>query len=197
MWLANMGCIEIHPWLSRLGSIDNPDFAIFDLDPADGASWRQVRDVAFLLRMALNGLGLESYPKVSGATGLHIYVPLDPVHSYREVRGFVETVGRIALTANPDDVTLEWDIPKRTGKVFIDHNQNVGGKTIASVYSVRPYPGAPVSTPVLWDELEGLPGPNAFTIATIWDRLTKFGDLFSPVLQGGQTLHAALEALGR
>ncbi len=196
MWLANMGCIEIHPWLSRLPSIENPDFAIFDLDPAEGATWRQVRDVASLLRMALGGLGLDTYPKVSGATGLHIYVPLDPVHTYKEVRGFVETVGRLALTANPDDVTLEWDIPRRAGKVFIDHNQNVGGKTIASVYSVRPFPGAPVSTPVLWDELESLSGPNAFSIATIWDRLAKYGDLFAPVLRGGQTLHGAMEALG-
>ncbi len=196
MWLANMGCIEIHPWLSRMDSLESPDFAIFDLDPAEGATWRQVKDVAFLLRMALQALGLESYPKVSGATGLHIYVPLDPVHSYRQVRGFVETVGRLALTANPDDVTLEWDIPRREGKVFIDHNQNVGGKTIASVYSVRPFPGAPVSTPVLWDELEGLPGPDAFTIATIWERLAKFGDLFAPVLRGGQVLTGAIEALG-
>ncbi len=196
MWLANMGCIEIHPWLSRMGSLEHPDFAIFDLDPADGATWRQVRDVGLLLRMALGGLGLESYPKVSGATGMHIYVPLDPVHTYREVRGFVETVGRLALAANPDDVTLEWDIPRREGKVFIDHNQNVGGKTIASVYSVRPFAGAPVSTPVLWDELEDLPGPDAFTMATVWERLSRYGDLFAPVLRGGQTLHGAFEALG-
>ena len=91
---------------------------------------------------------------------------------------------------------MEWDIPRRAGKVFIDHNQNVGGKTIASVYSVRPLPGAPVSTPVLWEELEDLPGPGAFTIATIWERLRSHGDLFAPVLRGGQRLDAAEEALG-
>ena len=86
---------------------------------------------------------------------------------------------------------MTWDIAKRGPKVFIDHNQNVGGKTIASVYSARPFPGAPVSTPVLWDELDGLPGPNAFTIDTIWSRLSRYGDLFAPVLRGGQTLDAA------
>ncbi len=196
LWLANMGCIEIHPWLSRRDTLDTPDFAIFDLDPAEGATWRQVRDVAGILRQAIGALGLVGYPKLSGATGLHIYVPLDPVHTYRRVRRFVEAVGRLALAADPADVTMEWDIPRRTGKVFIDHNQNVGGKTIASVYSVRPLPGAPVSTPVLWEELEDLPGPGAFTIATIWERLRSHGDLFAPVLRGGQRLDAAEEALG-
>ena len=90
---------------------------------------------------------------------------------------------------------MEWDIPKRTGKVFIDHNQNVGGKTIASVYSVRPRPGAPVSTPLLWDEV-GEVDPARFTIATLWDRIARHGDLFAPVLRGGQTLDAAEKALG-
>lgn len=196
LWLANMGCVEIHPWLSRHESLECPDFAVFDLDPADGATWRQVRDVAGILRQALDALGLVGYPKVSGATGLHVYVPLDPVHSYRRVRRFVESVGRLALAADPDDVTMEWEIPAREGRVFIDHNQNVGGKTIASVYSVRPLPGAPVSTPLLWDELESLPGPGAFTIATIWERLRSHGDLFAPVLRGGQRLDAAEDALG-
>lgn len=195
MWLANMACIEIHPWLSRVDNIENPDFAVFDLDPADGVAWEQVVDVAGVIKVALDRLGLRSYPKTSGATGLHVYVPLEPVHDYARVRGFVERVGRLLVAADPGEVTMEWDIPKRSGKVFIDHNQNVGGKTIASVYSVRPRPGAPVSTPLLWPEVgEALPGD--FTIATIWDRLQRFGDLFAPVLKGGQTLDAAEAALG-
>jgi bifunctional non-homologous end joining protein LigD len=99
------------------------------------------------------------------------------------------------MAADPDGVTMDWDIPKRAGKVFIDHNQNVGGKTIASVYSVRPRPGAPVSTPLLWDEV-GTARPDDFTIATVWDRLQRYGDLFAPVLKGGQTLEAAESALG-
>ncbi len=195
MWLANMGCIEIHPWLSRIDNLDHPDFAVFDLDPAEGVTWGQVVDTATVLRTALDGLGLESYPKTSGATGLHVYVPLEPVHDYGRVRRFVEHVGRLLVAADPDGVTMEWDIPKRAGKVFIDHNQNVAGKTIASVYSVRPRPGAPVSTPLLWGEVLEV-HPDDFTIATLWDRLQRFGDLFAPVLKGGQTLDVAESALG-
>ena len=195
MWLANMGCVEIHPWLSRVTSIENPDFAIFDLDPAEGATWSQVVEVAKLIKVALDQMGLTGYPKTSGATGLHIYVPLDPIYEYARVRRFVESLGRLLVAANPDEITMEWDIPKRAGKVFIDHNQNVGGKTIASVYSVRPRPGAPVSAPFLWSELETV-RPDDFTIATIWDRLQRAGDLFAPVLGGGQQLGAAETALG-
>jgi bifunctional non-homologous end joining protein LigD len=195
MWLASIGCIEIHPWLNQLDHEGKPDFAIFDLDPAEGATWEQVVAVAKLLKIALDGLGLAGYPKLSGATGIHIYVPIDPIYEYRRVRKFVETVGRLLLAANPDDITMEWDIPKRGPKVFIDHNQNVGGKTIASVYSVRPRPGAPVSTPILWEEV-GTVHPGDFTIATIWERLQRYGDLFAPVLQGGQRLEDAEERLG-
>lgn len=194
MWIANLGAIEIHPWLSRIVTAAEPDFAIFDLDPAEGAQWDQVVTVAEVIRVALERLGLAGYPKTSGATGLHIYVPLDPVHPYERVRKFVETVGRLVVGADPTLATMEWDIPKRKGKVFIDHNQNVGGKTIASVYSVRPRPGAPVSTPILWEEV-GSVDPADYTIATIWDRVARHGDLFAPVLRGGQTLDRAEAAL--
>ncbi len=195
MWIANLGAIEIHPWLSRVLTPDRPDFAIFDLDPADGATWDQVVMVANLVNVALERLGLAGYLKTSGATGLHIYVPIEPDHEYRRVRRFVEAIGRLIIGADPDLATMEWDIPKRAGKVFIDHNQNVGGKTIASVYSVRPRPGAPVSTPLLWSEVETV-DPAEFTIATVWDRLARHGDLFAPVLRGGQRLDRAEEALG-
>ena len=195
MWFANMGCIEIHPWLSKVQSVDRPSFAIFDLDPAEGATWEQVVEVAGLVKTALDGMGLAGYLKTSGATGLHVYVPLEPLYDYGRVRRFVEVIGRLLVKANPGDITMEWDIARRRGKVFIDHNQNVGGKTIASVYSVRPRPGAPVSTPILWDELEEVK-PDDFTISTIWSRLRRFGDLFAPVLAGGQTLDAAEKAVG-
>jgi bifunctional non-homologous end joining protein LigD len=195
MWFANMGCIEIHPWLSRVGTVDRPDFAIFDLDPAAGTGWDQVVDTARHIHVALDSLGLRGYPKTSGATGVHIYVPLEPTHSYARVRRFVETVGRLIVAADPTNVTMEWDIPARAGKVFIDHNQNVGGKTIASVYAVRPFPGAPVSTPLSWKELEEVT-PDMFTIATIWRRIADVGDRFAPVLAGGQTLDDAEQALG-
>jgi bifunctional non-homologous end joining protein LigD len=195
LWIVNTGAIEIHPWLSRAVTSDTPDAAVFDLDPAEGASWEQVALVAELIQVALARLGLTGYPKTSGATGLHVYVPLEPVHSYDRVRRFVETVGRMITAADPTAATMEWDIPKRAGKVFIDHNQNVGGKTIASVYSVRPRPGAPVSTPVLWEEVASV-DPAEFTIRTLWDRLRVRGDLFAPVLRGGQRLDGAERALG-
>ncbi len=195
LWIVNLGCIEIHPWLSRVHSPDRPDFAIFDLDPAAGASWEQVVDAALHVNVVLERLGLAAYPKTSGATGLHLYLPIESAYPYRRVRRFVETVGRLVAAADPDNVTMEWDIPRRAGKVFIDHNQNVAGKTIASVYSVRPRSGAPVSMPVRWDELDAVE-PNDFTIASLWDRLQRFGDLFAPVLEGGQRLEAAEEALG-
>jgi bifunctional non-homologous end joining protein LigD len=195
MWIANLGAIEIHPWLSRVGTADRPDFAVFDLDPAEGATWDQVVTTAGMVRVAIERLGLAGYPKTSGSTGLHVYVPLEPVHPYARVRRFVEAVGRLIVATDPSLATMEWDIPKRSGRVFIDHNQNVAGKTIASVYSVRPRQGAPVSTPLLWDEVEEL-DPASLTIGTIWDRIRGHGDLFAPVLRGGQTLDAAEAVLG-
>ncbi len=195
MWLASMGCIEIHPWLSRLPTLEYPDFAVFDLDPAEGATWEQVGTVAQLLRVALDQIDLTGYVKTSGATGLHVYVPLDPIYPYARVRRFVEAVGRLMVAASPDDVTMEWDIPRRKGKVFVDHNQNVGGKTIASVYSVRPTPTATVSTPIDWGEV-GVVRPEDFDIRTIWDRLARHGDLFAPVLGGGQRLERAETLVG-
>ncbi|MFQ5554926.1 MAG: non-homologous end-joining DNA ligase [Acidimicrobiia bacterium] len=195
VWLANLGCIEAHPWLSRTVHPDMPDFAVFDLDPQEGCTWEQVRYVAGLVNVLLERLGLAGYPKTSGASGIHVYVPLEPVHTYRRVRAFVEAIGRMIAAADPDTATMEWDIPKRGARVFIDHNQNVAGKTIASVYSVRPVDGARVSTPFLWPEL-GEVTPDLCDVRSIWHRLRQFGDLFAPALLGGQRLEGAERALG-
>lgn len=195
MWFANMGCIEVHPFHSTKTTLEHPSYAIFDFDPAEGSSWDQVVAAAGLLEVALGQLGLDGYPKLSGSKGLHVYVPLDPVHDYPRVRRFVGEVGEYLAAANPDDVTMEWDKPKRKGKVFIDHNRNASGQTVASVYSVRPLPGAPVSVPLKWDELGNVRNGD-YTIANIWDRLQRFGDLFAPAARGGQTLDDAEEALG-
>jgi len=195
IWVANMACIEMHPWLSRAERHDSPDFAVFDLDPQEGATWEQVTYTAGLVKVILDKLQLDSYAKTSGATGLHIYVPIDPIYDYMRVRRFVEEVGKLIVVADPEVVTMTWDIARRGPRIFIDHNQNVGGKTIASVYSVRPRPGAPVSTPILWDELDTV-RPDDFTIATIWPRLRQYGDLFAPVLRGGQQLEPAEALLG-
>ncbi|MGH8929007.1 MAG: non-homologous end-joining DNA ligase, partial [Acidimicrobiia bacterium] len=195
MWFANMGCIEFHPFHSRAGELDRPDLAIFDLDPAEGSTWEQVVAGGKLLRVALERLGLTGHPKLSGSKGLHVYVPIEPRHPHSRVRAFVEAVGRVMVGANPDDLTMEWDIPKRKGRVFVDHNRNAFGQTIASVYSVRPLPGAPVSVPITWDELDTMQNGD-ITIANLWERLTRFGDLWAPVAQGSQRIEDAETALG-
>lgn len=195
MWFANMGCIEVHPFHSRVDAPDMPSYAIFDFDPAEESTWDQVVAGGKLLNVALNQIGLVGYPKLSGSKGLHVYVPLDPVHDYVRVRRFVGEVGEFLAAANPDDFTMEWDKPKRKGKVFIDHNRNASGQTVASVYSVRPRPGAPVSAPLTWDEVETMKNGD-ITIANLWDRLQRYGDLFAPVASGGQTLDEAEAALG-
>jgi bifunctional non-homologous end joining protein LigD len=195
MWFANMGCVEFHPFHSTIDDLDKPTYAIFDFDPAEGSTWDQVNSAAKLLEVALGQLGLVGYPKLSGSRGLHVYVPLDPVHSHSRVRRFVGEVGEYLAAANPADITMEWDKPKRKGKVFVDHNRNASGQTVASVYSVRPRPGAPVAAPLTWDEV-GTVANGDLTIVNIWDRLQRYGDLFSPVLRGGQTLDTAEAALG-
>ena len=195
MWFANMGCIEIHPFHSTVSDLDSPTYAIFDFDPAEGSTWDQVTAGARLLQVALVQLGLNGYPKLSGARGLHVYVPLDPVHSYSRVRRFVGEVGQYLAAANPGDITMEWDKPKRKGKVFVDHNRNASGQTVASVYSVRPRPGAPVAVPLTWDEV-GRVSNGDYTMLNVWDRLQRHGDLFAPVARGGQTLDTAEAALG-
>jgi DNA primase len=117
------------------------------------------------------------------------------VHSHSRVRRFVGEVGEYLATANPDDITMEWDKPKRKGKVFVDHNRNAFGQTVASAYSVRPRPDAPVAAPLIWDEI-GVIANGDLTIVNIWERLQRFGDLFAPVVEGGQTLDDAEESLG-
>ena len=194
MWFANMGCVETHPFHSRHPGLDHPDWAVFDFDPAPGASWSQVVAGVRLCGMALERLSLRSYPKLSGSRGMHVYVPLRPVHSYGRVRRFVGAVARLLEAANPEDLTLAWEKPRRAGKVFIDHNRNALGQTVSSVYSVRPLPRAPVSAPLLWEEV-GRYRNGDIHIGNLWDRLSRYGDLFLGVLAGDQTLDSAEEAL--
>lgn len=200
LFVANLGCIEFHPWHSRHQTISHPDYAFFDLDPFPPITFERVRRTALLVRVALERLGLRGYPKTSGATGMQVYVPLDGSHTYAEAREFVEQVCRIIHKTWPDGTTMEWETSKRSGKVFLDFGMNVEGKNIASVYSVRPFPGASLSTPLRWEEVERDIEPADFTISTIWERLDREGDLFAPVLAGGtpdgQNLGDAMDALG-
>jgi bifunctional non-homologous end joining protein LigD len=188
-WMANSAAIDIHPWHSRLDDPERPDWAVFDLDPFPPSTIDDVRAIASLVRAALDHYGLRGYPKVSGQTGVQIHVPIDRGPTQSEVRHWVEEVARAIGRVDPDRVTWEWEVARRTGKIRIDYTQNVVGKTLAAPYSLRPAPGAPVSMPVTWEELEaGDIRPDQWRIDTAPARLRATGDLFTPVLRGGQTL---------
>jgi len=195
LYVINLGCIELHPLHSRAGSLDRPEFALFDLDPFEPYTFADVRAVAKLVKVVLDGLGLRGYPKTSGATGMQVYVPLEPVHPYPDVRAFVEQVGRLLVRAYREKVTMAWPVAERAGKVFIDHQMNRRGANIACAYSLRPRRGAPVSTPLDWDELDDDLEPGDFRIDNVWERFAR-GDRFAPVLSDRQSLAAAMEALG-
>jgi bifunctional non-homologous end joining protein LigD len=194
LWMVNMGCIDMHTWASRADRPERPDWVMFDLDPSEGATFEEVVRVALLVRETLDVLGLESVPKTSGSRGIHVLVPIARRHGFGEVREFAGIVAGALARAHPGLVTTEWTKAKRRG-VLVDANQNGPGKTTASVYSVRPRAGAPASTPLRWDEV--VPGLDihAFTMDVVLERVGREGDLFARVLEGGQSLGAALRAI--
>jgi len=196
LYVVNLGCIEMHPLHSRAGSLDRPDYAFFDLDPFEPYTYEDVRTVAKLVKVVLDGLGLRGYAKTSGATGMQVFVPLDGTHTHADAREFVQRVGRLVVRAYPEKATMAWPVADRAGKVFIDHQMNRQGANIASVYSLRPLPGAPVSTPVDWEELDDDLEPGDFRIDNVWERFAGGGDRFAAVLDDRQSLAAAMEALG-
>jgi len=193
--MVQMHCIDMNAWYSRIDRPDRPDFVLFDLDPPDEGFALGVR-VAHLVRAALDGLELRSYVKTSGADGLHVLVPISRRHGYETTHRFAELVARQIADENPGVATTEWLKRKREG-VLVDYHQNGWGKTIASVYSVRPKPGAPVSTPLRWEELDERVRPRDFGMREALERIERHGDLFEPVLHGGQSLGAALRRLER
>jgi bifunctional non-homologous end joining protein LigD len=195
LYVVNLGCIEMHPLHSRAGSLDRPDYAFFDLDPFEPYTFEDVRTVAKLVKVVLDGLGLRGYAKTSGATGMQVFVPLDGTHTHTDAREFVERVGRLVVRAFPEKATMAWPVADRAGKIFIDHQMNRSGANIASVYSLRPLPGAPVSTPLDWDEVDQDIEPGDFRVDNVWERFAA-GDRFAAVLTDKQSLTPAMEALG-
>jgi bifunctional non-homologous end joining protein LigD len=194
LWMVNMGCIDLNAWYSRVDRPDRPDFVLFDLDPSLDVGFPEVVQVALLVKQALDALGLVSFPKTSSAEGMHVLVPVERRYTYAETRDFCEIVAGAIARTHRGLATTEWSKAKRRG-VLIDANQNGEGKTIASVYSVRPRPGAPVSTPLRWDEVkEGLDA-TSFTMEVVLDRIRRHGDLFEGVLKTRQRLEPALRAL--
>jgi bifunctional non-homologous end joining protein LigD len=194
LWMVNMGCIDLNTWYSRVDRLDRPDFVLFDLDPSPDVGFRETVQVALLVNEALDALGLQSFPKTSGADGMHVLVPIERRHTYDDTRAFAEIIARALASTHRGLVTTEWSKSKRRG-VLIDANQNGEGKTIASVYSVRPKKGAPVSTPLRWDEVDESLDPGAFTMDVVRERVAKYGDLYEGVLTTKQSLGAALRKL--
>ena len=194
LWMANMGCIDMNTWYSRVDKPSRPDWVLFDLDPSPDVGFPETIEVALLIKQMLDLLELESFPKTSGSEGIHILVPVARRHTFAQTREFSEIVAGALARAHPGLATTEWTKAKRRG-VLIDSNQNGEGKTIASAYSVRPKPGAPVSTPLRWDEVNESLDPAAFTMEAVLKRVAKEGDLFEGVLSSKQSLSAALKAV--
>jgi bifunctional non-homologous end joining protein LigD len=191
---VNMGCIDMNVWYSRVDKPERPDFVLFDLDPSPDVGFKEVVQVALLVGEVLDALGLEGSPKTSGSDGMHVLVPIQRRYTYADTREFAEIVARTLARTHRGLVTTEWSKEKRRG-VLIDANQNGEGKTIASVYSVRPREGAPVSTPLRWEEVDEGLDPFAFTMDVVLARIERDGDLFEPVLHGRQSIGKALDRL--
>ncbi|HYP02655.1 MAG TPA: non-homologous end-joining DNA ligase, partial [Pyrinomonadaceae bacterium] len=194
VYMANLGAIERHPWHSRIERLDRPDWVVFDLDP-ENVEFAVVCELAVTTREVLAGLGLESYVKTSGSRGLHVYVPVKSnTHDYAEAARFAELVARRVVGERPEVATVERALKKRKhARIYLDHMQNARGKSVVAPYSVRPRPGAPVSTPLSWDEVKRKKfSPQDFNIKNIAGRLKRTGDLFKPVRDGKQTLSEAL-----
>jgi bifunctional non-homologous end joining protein LigD len=194
LWMVNMGCIDLNAWYSRIDKPERPDWVLFDLDPSPDVGFRETVQVALLIKQALEVLDLVSFPKTSGSEGMHVLVPIDRRSTYADTRRFAEIVAGAIARAHPGLATTEWSKAKRRG-VLIDANQNGEGKTIASAYSVRPKPGAPVSTPLHWEEVDESLDPLTFTMDAVLERVDKHGDLFEGVLTTKQSLGGALMAL--
>jgi bifunctional non-homologous end joining protein LigD len=194
LWMVNMGCIDLNTWYSRVDKLERPDFVLFDLDPAADVGFPETVEVALLVKQILDTLGLESFVKTSGSDGIHVLVPIERRSTYDDTRQFAEVVAGALARTHRGLVTTEWSKAKRRG-VLIDANQNGEGKTIASVYSVRPKEGAPVSTPLRWDEVNEKLDPAEFTMDVVRQRVAEYGDLFEGVLKTRQSLSSALRKL--
>jgi bifunctional non-homologous end joining protein LigD len=195
LYMVQMHCIDMNAWYSRVDKPERPDFVLFDLDPPDEPDgFAQAIEVAHLIRDLLDKIGLPGYVKTSGADGIHVVAPITRRSSFEQTYDFAERASRVLESRHDGLVTTEWLKKKRRG-VLVDHRQNGHGKTIASVYSVRPKPGAPVSTPLYWDELTPDVRPRDFTMEVALERVREHGDLFSPVLEDPRPLAPAARAL--
>ena len=195
LYLVNLGCIDQNPLTSRIGKLDSPDWMLLDLDPVE-VSYDGIVDAALLLHNLLSELGLRGYPKTTGGDGMHVYVPLEPVYTFEQVRSFAELLSHMVTDREPKLFTTPRSVNKREkGRVYFDYLQIGSGKTIAAPYVLRAYDGAPVAMPLVWKEVKHGLQPADFRIDNTIERFEKLGDLFAPVLTGGQRIEDVLQRL--
>jgi len=194
LYLVNLGCIELNPWISRKPSLEKPDYSVIDLDPDDN-NFEEVIEIARETHAVLKSIGVKSWCKTSGASGLHICIPLGGAYSYDESRVFAEEVCKVVHERHRANTSLERNPARRRGKIYLDYLQNRRGQTLAAPYCVRPRPGATVSTPLDWKEVKQGLDPKAFTIVTMPKRLKRVGDLWT--LGGKTNLEAAMKQLSK
>jgi bifunctional non-homologous end joining protein LigD len=190
-WLANFGAIELHPWNACADRFSEPSYAYIDIDPGTATSWEQVLILARLYRTALEQLDVAGWPKVTGRRGIQVWVPVRPGLTFDDTRDWVEALSRVVASPVPELVSWAWEVRARKGLARLDFTQNAINKTLVAPYSVRPAPGAPVSVPITWDELDD-PAlrPDRWTIADVGARLAEAGDPFATMIGVTQDLPA-------
>ena len=183
LWVINLGCVDLNQWYARCDDIDRPDYVHFDLDPGEGATWERVLESGRIVRDALDSLEMPSLVKTTGSRGLHVYVPLVRGPVQKDVWTFAKALAVELAARNPALMTAEYRVAKRPkGRVLVDYNQNAWGRTLASIYSVRPRPRAPVSTPLTWQEIEKGVRIEDFRIDNVRRRIATRGDVWKPLL---------------
>lgn len=196
IYLANLGCIELNPWHSTIKALDRPDYMVIDIDPSEKNTFNDVIETALIFKELFDKAGAESFCKTSGATGMHVYVPMAKKYSYEEVKDFAHLVCMLAQSKLPTITSLERSLSKRNKKhIYLDYLQNRRGQTISSVYCLRPKPGAPVSMPLHWKEVKRGLSPKDFNIHNALKRLKEKGDIFSPVLGKGIDMKKCVDKL--
>jgi bifunctional non-homologous end joining protein LigD len=195
-WVINLGCIELHTWHSRVEHVEEPDYLLIDLDPTFDGQWPYVREIALVVREVMDELGLASYPKTSGATGLHVLAPIKPELRFPEVRRFAKALAEEVerRVGDQEVATTTWRVADRRG-VFVDFGQNARDRTIAQAYSIRPTPDARASAPLSWDEVADVE-PEAFTLETMRARVAEVGDLTAGMWRRKVSLISRFERLG-
>ena len=195
-WIVNLGCIDLHTWHCRVDDVERPDYMLIDLDPSEGNPWSSVQQIALVVKEVMDELGLASFPKTSGATGLHILCPIRPELLFPAVRDFAKELAKEVERRIDDQsvATTTWKVADRRG-VFVDYGQNARDRTIACAYSIRPTPDARASTPLHWAEVPDV-DPAAFTLETVRERLAEMGDLTAGMWRRKVSLVPRLEAFG-